>query len=345
MTNQSILNVNVHPDKLFFGDSGHGIARYDKVRYPVFQKLNEHMHSLFWKPENTSMQTERKSYRAMTDAEQFVFTSNLKRQVLLDTAQGRAPVQVFGPTCTDPMLENCLATWQFFETIHSQSYTHILRAIYPDPSVIVDSIADIQEIADCAHELADAYDRMIVSPSKENLYLALIAANALEGVRFQVSFDCTFLFGQRGSVEGSANINRQIARDETQHLALTQHILKLLPKDDPEFVEIIADNRARAIKIYEDTAQSEYIWIDYLFSHGPILGLNEKLLYAEVDRLVARQLHVNGLESRPARHNVVLRYVESWMNATSVQKAPQETDVGMYLSSSMLANDLAGLVL
>lgn len=341
----TIINVNVNPDRLFFGESGHGVARYDRVRYPVLQKLNDHMHSLYWLPTNTSMQTERKSFRSMTPAEQHVFTSNLRRQILLDSVQGRAPVQVFGPSCTDPTMENCLATWQFFETIHSQSYTYIIRAIYPDPTEVIDGIPEIKEIADCASEIASAYDRMIANPNKENLWLALIEANALEAVRFQLSFGCTFHFGNRGDVEGSANINRQIARDETQHLALTQHALKILPKEDPDYIQIAGDNRKRAIEIYDITGESEKRWGSYVFSKGPILGLNANFLNQEIDYLVARQLHVNGLETRAARNQPALKYMSKWLASNGVQKAPQETDVGMYLSSSMLSNDLAALTL
>jgi ribonucleoside-diphosphate reductase beta chain len=276
----------------------------------------------------------------MTDAEQFVFTANLKRQILLDSVQGRAPTMVFGPACTDSTLENCLLTWGFFETIHSESYTHILRAIYPDPSGVVDSIAEVQEIADCAKSVSVAYDSMIETPSKENLYLALVAANALEALRFYVSFACTFNFGQRTLVEGSAKIVRYIARDETQHMALTQHIVKVLPKDDLDFIQIIPDLQTQAITIYKEAAEQEKVWAEYLFSNGPILGLSVNILHQYIDYLYQRRGAALGILNQKQVLNP-LPWMDNWLSSAKVQVAPQETEVSSYLSATALANDLA----
>lgn len=212
--NNSTLNLTSQSSRLFFGEEGHGLARYDVVRHPVFLTLNEKMKSLYWDPKEVDLSNEKSSFNSMTDAEQFVFTSNLQRQILLDSIQGRSPALVFLPHCTDSSLENCVLTWGFQESVHSESYTHIIRAIYPDPSVVFDNIPGIKQIADCSAAITSAYDRMIKNPSKENLYLALIAANALEALRFFVSFSCTFSFGERGRVEGSAKEVKLIARDE-----------------------------------------------------------------------------------------------------------------------------------
>jgi ribonucleoside-diphosphate reductase beta chain len=339
----SVLNLNINSDCLFFGESGHGIARYDVVRYPALMKLNKHMRTLFWEPELTDMSGEKRSFSSMTDAEQFVFTSNLKRQILLDSVQGRSPALVFAPHCTDPILENCLSTWSFFETIHSESYTHILKAIYPDPSKVVDSIPEIKSIADCGTAIAAAYDLMVSDPSKENLYLALVAANSLEALRFYVSFACTFNFGERKLVEGSANIVRQIARDETQHMALTQHIIKALPKDDPEFIQIIGDNRARALEIYGQARDQEKEWGSYLVSYGPFLGLNEGIFNSYIDHLYSKQVNALGLASVPKIPNPV-PWISKWLSSESVQKAPQETEVPFYLAATALSNDLDSFV-
>lgn len=345
MSNQmEVLNLNVSPDKLFFGETGHGISRYDIVRYPALNKLNKHMRSLFWEPETVPMAGERRSFNSMTDAEQFVFTSNLQRQILLDAVQGRAPALVFMPVCTDPTLENCLSTWSFFETIHSESYTHILRAIYPDPAVVIDSIPAIREIADCASSIGKAYDAAIQNPTKETIYLALIAANALEALRFHVSFACTFNFKERKLVPGSGDVVRLIARDETQHLALTQHILKLLPKDDPEYITIAADCRAQAIAIYDDAGNQEKTWSRYLLKEGPILGLTEGLFDEYIDHLKIKQMRSIGLSSQPALPSP-LRFMNKYtVGADSVQAAPQEDGSLAYKSATSLSNDLDSFV-
>ena len=340
----SVINLSTQSDRLFFGAGGHGISRYDIVRHPQLQKLNKHMRSLMWEPELVDMSSEKRSFDRMQEPEQFVFTSNLKRQLLLDSIQGRAPMTVFAPHCTDPVMENCISTWSFFETIHSESYTHILRAIYPDPSVIINDIPGIKEIADCATSIAKTYDALQNNPSNENLYLALVSANALEALRFYVSFACTFSFAERGFVEGSAKIVKLIARDESQHLALTQHALKILPKENPEFLEIAADHQHTAYSIFEEAGNQEKQWAKYLFSHGPILGLSEEILGQYVDYLFNRRTAAIGI-AKPgtARLKNPLPWIEKWLSSDSVQVAPQEVELSSYLSSVALQNDLDGM--
>jgi len=338
----SVLNLNVHSDKLFFGEAGHGISRYDTVRYPILDKLNEKMQSFYWRPIEIDMSQEKRSFNSMTDVEQFVFTENLKRQILLDSIQGRAPVLTFLPVCSDPSLENCLLTWSFFESIHSQSYTHIIRAIYPDPKVIIDEMPSIQAIADCAHDITSAYDAMVSNQTKENLYLALIAANALEAIRFYVSFACTFSFNERALVEGSGKIVKLIARDEIQHLAFVQHVLKLLPKDDPEFIQIIGDNRERAIKIIDSACDQEKDWGNYLFKDGSIIGLNEGIICDTVDFFGTRTKRNAGLITDTTKLNHPIPWIEKHLNSNNMQVAPQEAEIASYLTSSV-KNDIADI--
>lgn len=337
-----ILSLNVTPNRLFFGEEGHGISRYDVVRYPVFSKLNKRMRSLFWEPETVDVSGEKRSFDRMTPDEQFIFTRNLQRQILLDSVQGRAPMLVFAPHCTDPALENCLSTWSFFETIHSESYTHILRAIYPDPAVVVDTLPEIQPIADCAYEISRSYDLCISEPSKKTLYLALAAANALEAIRFYVSFACTFSLAERAYVEGSAKIVKYIARDETQHLALATHILKALPLDDPEFKEIAASCEDEVIEIFQSAADQEKAWARFLFQDRKMLGLNEDILCKYVDYLLVRRLQAIGVSTKgKARPDNPIPWMDKYLSSDKLQVAPQETEVASYLSATSLVNNLS----
>lgn len=339
--NSKLMTLSTSPDHLFFGDSGHGISRYDKVRYPILEKLNERMKSLYWHPKEIDMSQERRSFERMTEAEQFVFTSNLKRQILLDSIQGRAPALTFLEHCTDPMLENCILTWSFFESIHSESYTYPLRAIYPDPAVVIDDMANITEIVDCAKDISAAYEAFRECPNKDNLYLALVAANALEALRFYVSFACTFSLLERGMVEGSAKIIRLISRDEAVHLSLVQHVIKLLPQDDPEFADVIARNQDKAVAIFEQAAAQEKQWAKYLFQKGTIMGLNEDILCRYVDYLLQKRMKAIGLPASHERIDHPIPWVEKYFSTAATQTAPQEAEVGIYLTSS-IENDAVG---
>jgi ribonucleoside-diphosphate reductase beta chain len=338
----TILNLNVNPDKLFFGESGHGISRYDVIRYPILDKIDEKMKSFYWNPKEVDLGQEKRSFSSMTDIEQFVFTSNLKRQILLDSIQGRAPTLAFLPHCTDPTLENCLTTWSFFETIHSQSYTHIIRAIYPDPKVVIDDMPNILQIVECANDITKSYDALTKNPNKENLYLALIAANALESIRFFVSFACSFSFLERALVEGSAKIIKLIARDENVHLSLVQHLLKLLPQDDPEFVQIIGDNREKAKNIFITAVDQEKEWGEYLFKDGSILGLNSGILSSYGDHLLGKQLKANNLTSNTEKFANPIPWISKHLSSAASAPAPQEVEISSYLMGS-IKNNLSDL--
>lgn len=338
----TMLNMNTESTRLFFGAEGQGIARYDRVRFPIFNKLNKQMRAKNWEPEVVPMAGERRSFNSMTDAEQFIFTSGLQRAIMLDTEQGRAPVPVFGSVCTDSGLENCITTWQYFESIHSESYTHILRAIYPDGGdAVVSAIPTIKEIVDCAAQIDSAYDLMMSNPNHENLYLALIEANALESLRFYNFFATLFNFKKRLLVPGSGDIGKLIARDENLHLALVTHIIKALPKDDPRWVEIIGDNRERALAIYAKAAEQEKAWAQYLFSHGPVIGLTEGILCDHIDYREVKTTNVIGLTSKkmPVLN---LQYMDDYIDkADKIQAAPQEDGALEYLSAASLQNDLS----
>lgn len=339
--NQSVISLTTSSSNLFFGESGHGIARYDVVNYPQLQTIDDKMKGFYWRPTEIDVSQEQASFNRMTDAEQFVFTSNLRRQILLDTLQGRSPSMVFLPYCTDPTLENCILTWSFFESIHSQAYTHIIRAIYPDPSVVFTEIPNIKEISDCSTSIASAYNAFLINPNKENLYLALIAANALEALRFYVSFACTFSFAERGLVEGSAKAVKLILRDEALHLALVQTVLKLLPKDDPDFAQIIGDNNKKALDIYDEAADQERGWAKYLFQHGSILGLNENILNQFISYLLPRRKFSAGLSTYRSQTENPLPWFTKWEGSENTQKAPQEVELESYLIGTV-ESDLKG---
>ena len=326
----------------FFG-SPVNIARYDKQRYNIFEKLTDKQLGFFWRPEEVDIGRDSKDFKNLSDHEQHIFTSNLKRQILLDSVQGRGPVEAFLPICSLPELENWIVTWSFFETIHSRSYTHIIRNVYNDPSKVFDELLDIKEIVDCASSISKYYDDLIdyttqVSSEdvlynryhhKKLLWLCLNAVNALEGVRFYVSFACSWAFAELKKMEGNAKIIKFIARDENIHMASTQQMIKLLPKEDNDFAKIAKETEAEVLQMFEDVADQEKTWAQYLFKDGTMIGLNEKLLGEYVDFIKGRRLHAIGLGPRVT--NNPLPWTEKWISGGDVQVAPQETEITSYI--------------
>ena len=339
MTVFSIDKVDATQQKCFF-DAPVNIARYDKQRYSIFEKLTDKQLGFFWRPEEVDLSRDGKDFKALTDHEKHIFTSNLKRQILLDSVQGRAPSLAFLPICSLPELETWIQTWAFSETIHSRSYTHIIRNVYSDPSTVFDEMLDIEEIADCAQDISKYYDDLISYNErwhgteahydhKKALWLCLNAVNALEGVRFYVSFACSWAFAEVKKMEGNAKIIKLIARDENVHLASTQQLLKILPKEDPDFARIQEETRDECIGMFSRVVEQEKSWAHYLFQNGSMIGLNEELLCNYVDHIATKRMGAIGLGGKPGVNP--LPWTMNWISGSDVQVAPQETEITSYV--------------
>jgi len=343
---------------MFFGKPL-GVQRYDGFKYPIFDKLTTQMLGYFWRPEEVSLQKDRADYSNLTKAQKHIFTSNLKYQILLDSVQGRGPGMAFSPFTALPELEGAMNVWQFMEMIHSRSYTYIIKNVYPDPSEVFDTILDDEKIIARAETVTKAYDEFIReaqewgsgcmwtesgrgSPSadwcrkdlKRKLYRAVMNVNILEGIRFYVSFACSFAFGELKFMEGSAKIISLIARDESQHLVLTQNIIKNWQNgDDPVMLDIIEEEQDNVLEMFKAAVDEEKEWAEYLFEGGSMIGLNDKLLGQYVEWIANRRMKSVGLKpiyDIPARNNP-LPWTEHWLNSKGQQNAPQETEIESYV--------------
>ena len=338
--------VDFTKQTMFFGEALNS-QRYDVFRFPEFDKLNQTMLGYFWRPEEVSLQKDRADFAHFRPEQKHIFTSNLKYQTLLDSVQGRGPGMAFLPYCSVPELEGAINTWQFFETIHSRSYTHIIKNVYSDPTEVLDHILDDEQIVQRARSVTKNYDEFIECANqysqgkvdllevKKKLFLAMMNVNILEGLRFYVSFACTFAFGELKMMEGSAKIIGLIARDESQHLALTTHILKnwMRGDDDKDMIDIIKNSETEVYAMWKAAVDEEKAWANYLFKDGSIIGLNENLLHAYVEYIANRRLKALGYKpmfDRPANANP-LPWTQHWLSSSGVQVAPQETEVESYI--------------
>ena len=351
--------VDTTKQYMFFG-APLSVQRYDSYRFPTFDRLTQQQLGYFWRPEEVSLQKDRADYAQLTDFQKHIFTSNLKYQIMLDSVQGRAPGMAFIPYCSLPELEACMTVWQFMEMIHSRSYTYIIKNVYSDPSDVFDTILDDENIISRAESVTESYDKFLNyaqewgntsqwkadskgSPSvewnrrelKRTLYRAVANVNILEGIRFYVSFACSFAFGENKVMEGSAKILSLIARDESQHLVLTQQILKNWSegKDDPDMQEIAEEERENTTQMFRKTVDEEKAWANYLFRDGSIIGLNDRLLHNYVEWIANRRMKAIGLDTiydQPLRNNP-LPWTEHWLNSKGQQNAPQETEIESYV--------------
>ena len=320
-----------HLERNMFFDGEVEIARYDQVKYPQFEKLTNKQLGFFWRPEEVDILRDSKDFRNLTESEQHIFSSNLKRQILLDSVQGRAPNLAFLPIVSLPELETWIETWSFSETIHSRSYTHIIRNIYTNPGDVFDTIMDIKPIVDCAKDIGKYYDNLIENPTKTNLWLALNSVNALEGVRFYVSFACSWAFAELKKMEGNAKIIKLICRDENIHLGSTQQLLKLLPIDDPEFITVKNECKEQVEEMFDDVVKQEKEWADYLFKDGSMIGLNADVLKEYVDWIANKRRIAIGMQTNGKGGTNPLPWTQKWIAGGEVQVAPQETEITSYV--------------
>ena len=357
----TVFNTEPHDTKkqpMFFGKPL-GVQRYDEYKYPIFERLTKTQLGYFWRPEEVSLQKDFGDFKDLRPEQKHIFTSNLKYQIMLDSVQGRAPGMAFIPYCSLPELEACMECWSFMEMIHSRSYTYIIKNVYPDVGEVFDTILTDPNILQRAASVTESYDNFInaahewdtgnlwkedrkgtflasyeMKHLKRLLYRAIANVNILEGIRFYVSFACSFAFGELKLMEGSAKIISLIARDENQHLVITQNILnKWSSGDDPEFAEIAREEEANVIGMFKKCVDEEKAWANYLFKEGTMIGLNEKLLHNYVEWIANRRMKAIGIKpiyDVPAKNNP-LPWTAHWISSKGLQVAPQETEVESYV--------------
>ena len=358
MTVFNTEKVDTKKQPMFFGKPL-GVQRYDSYKYPIFDKLTTQQLGYFWRPEEVSLQKDRGDYQTLRPEQKHIYTSNLKYQIMLDSVQGRGPGMAFLPYCSLPELEACMEVWGFMEMIHSRSYTYIIKNIYSDPSEVFDTIVGDERILERAKSVTQSYDDFIQSAQqygvsdawihnlegvsyaketindvKRKLYRAVANVNILEGIRFYVSFACSFAFGELKLMEGSAKIISLIARDENQHLALTQNILnKWREGDDPEMQQIAKEEEEWVYAMFDRAVNEEKKWADYLFKDGSMIGLNDKLLQQYVEWIANRRLKAIGLKPQYdiSANNNPLPWTQHWISSKGLQVAPQETEVESYV--------------
>ena len=358
MTVFNTKHVDLKKQPMFFG-APLGIQRYDTYKYPIFDKLTQQQLGYFWRPEEISLSKDRGDYLTLRPEQKHIYTANLKYQIMLDSVQGRGPGMAFIPYCSLPELESAMTIWETMEMIHSRSYTYIIKNIYSDPSEVFDTILDDQNILERAKSVTEAYNDFIraaqeyssgnqwqhqlegVSSAKDTLYelkrklyRAVINVNILEGIRFYVSFACSFAFGELKLMEGSAKIISLIARDESQHLVLTQNIIKnWLNGDDADILQIAKEEESWTVEQFKKTVDEEKAWAQYLFKDGSIIGLNDKLLNSYVEYIANRRMRAIGLKpvfDTPMSNNP-LPWTQHWLSSKGLQVAPQETEVESYV--------------
>jgi ribonucleoside-diphosphate reductase beta chain len=337
--------------KMFLDPAGPvTIQRFEEVKYNKLAKFEQEARGFFWVPEEVSLTKDSQDFKEASDTVKHIFTSNLLRQTALDSLQGRGPSQIFTPVCSIPELEALMYNWSFFETnIHSRSYSHIIRNIYNVPKDVFNTIHDTQEIVDMASSVGDYYDKLhLINCRKEMgetvkeedhidaIWLALNASYALEAFRFMVSFATSLAMVENRIFIGNGNIISLILQDEIGHKDWTGWIINQVVKEDPRFAAAKARCEAEVYQMYMEVIREEKDWANYLFKHGPVIGLNANILRDFVDYTAAaalKEISIKYLE--PAPRSTPIPWFNKHVDTSKKQSALQETESTNYVIGVM----------
>ncbi len=353
-------DVDFTKQYMFFGEQPN-VSRYDVQRYPIFEQLIEKHHGFFWTPQEVDLNKDAIDFKQLSDHEKHIFMANLKYQILLDSVQGRAPNLALLPFVSLPELETLIETWSFSETMHSRAYTHILRNVLSNPSIVFDDIVHNTEIMVRAQAVTSYYDDLIsyggiynvlgegthtikskrvkvtLRELKRKLLKCVASINILEGVRFYVSFAGSFAFAENDVMEGNAKEISLIARDENLHLAITQNIIKKWSsgQDDPEMKILFDEEINNIAEMYRKAVSQEKEWAKYLFKDGSIMGLNERILGEYVEYIAGKRMRAIGIPNEYSKRNP-LSWIDKHLISSNVQVAPQETEITSYINGGVL---------
>ena len=326
-------NVPVQERIMFLGPDL-SLQRYDQFKYPKFFDLWELQESYRWHPQRIDLSKDRTDFEKLTDIERFVFESNIKWQTMTDSSLSRS-IHKISEYITNPELELCCGAWASLENTHSFSYTHIFKNVTKNATAFFDSILEDKEIMKRAFEINKSYDALLgeTDDIKQTIFDAIICTNITEGVSFYTSFICSFFFGYKGLMEGSAKIIGEIARDENLHVAITQNIIKNWRNREEEgFQDVLAKNEDKIYELFRLAVNNEKEWANYLFSKGSLLGLNEEILHAYIEWLAnTRLLSIGCKRLFDQKKNPVSGWSNRYFDSSAVQVAPQETEVESYL--------------
>lgn len=346
---------NYSKRRMFLDPAGSvSIQRYDDFAYPKQDKFTKTQRGAIWVPDEVTLTKDKIDFTKADDATKFIFTSNLLRQTMLDSIQGRAPVQVFTPVCSIPETEAWAMWWSAFEQIHSESYSHIVRNIYNMPQEQFNQIHGVQEIVGMASGVMKYYDDLhLVNCQKalheagrhptpvdeyahiKAIWMALNASYALEAVRFMVSFSTSLGMVENKIFIGNGNIISLILADELLHTDATAWIMNQNVKDDERFRQAKIDCAEEVYAMYLDVIREEKAWADYIFQKGTVLGLNANIMKAFVDWTAQHRLKDIGVKYDAGIKSTPLPWFNKHLNTNKTQTALQENESVSYLIGAM----------
>jgi ribonucleoside-diphosphate reductase beta chain len=168
------------------------------------------------------------------------------------------------------------------------------------------------------------------------VWLALNASYALEAFRFMVSFATSLAMVENKIFIGNGNIISLILQDELLHKGWTAYLINQVVKEDARFATVKQECEQEVYALYMDVIREEKQWADYLFSKGPVIGLNANILKDFVDYTAVRALKDIGIKyQQTAPKSTPIPWFNKHVNTSSKQTALQESESTNYVIGIM----------
>lgn len=345
------LKDNTLETKIFLGKYS-GLQRFDNYQYKFAKNIEAKMRNAFWNPEEISLVSDRVKYPDLPEHAKEILTQNLLFQTLMDSGQARGLDNVLSPITTSPEWEAVFRTQAYFEHIHSLTYSHIIREVYPDATKVFDSISQYPEIQHRIDTEIAAYDALISNEfselsddkKRELILELLVKVFALEGVKFYVSFLTTYMINNSygNKIQGITRLIKLINFDEDIHVTVFSGLLNILRKTEKEgFVDIMNSSQYETMvkDTFSDVAKSEIKWGKYLLSIGNIPSLTPKVLSNFVNYYVADRMEKLKIEVTAVKADDTVEWFKTYKNIDLDNTAGQESE-GLSYQIGIIRNDV-----
>ena len=363
--------------RIFLGNEvcNRNIQTYHNPKYPWILETAEELRAIGnWSKNEIDLSKEKADFDGLDEAGRHIFESGLKFAIALDSCAGRGPLQLFNDfgISNNPEWELYVTNHQNNELLHSESYTELVRAIYNDVDVFIDSIIEdefVQKRAESilsyfnratkvldmhrANQICESMGKELLFPFiteydlKKAIYRSAIVLNMFEGIRFFATFVTSWSFSEQPEklFSGSSNIFKLIARDEMIHLDVFQKLIRNLREDPAEgFVEVASDLETEVYDMFQIAYNEEKEWIAHLFSKGsPLIGMNQNILQEYMDYIFAVRMTNIGLDyaviniNKPSQNP--LPWVDNYLDSSHIKSAPQEIESVNYVAAIDTSQD------
>ena len=279
--------------KLFCGDTTN-ILDLSSVKYPYFIEWVNKTYANNWLPEKVGNMSEDKYQynNDLTKDEKEAYDTILSFLVFLDSIQ-TSNLPKIADYVTLPEIVYALTRQAYEEAIHSRSYGYILINAVGQERMhkVVYKYKENKILLQRNKFIATIYENCSKERTAKNFLRDLVANYLLEGLYFYNGFNFFHNLAYQGKMIATNIQISYIRRDEAQHLALFQKLIKIYKEEmSDEFDENIVYDLFKQAVEWEKKFSFEILG-------DKITGISKKSIEDYTNYIANRRLRALGLKS------------------------------------------------